>query len=148
MVSVHSHPCISFTLYCLKGGSTNAGMDWNGMDYWNVLQGSNSQLLFFHTLSNRVSIPHSYENAWKNCIRINGGILCENWSWCGQCMHATASHRPSHSCHPISVIVISYADILCCHTAPFPPISCVSFPQLPLITYAFSRIWGEGGDAI
>ena len=36
-------------------GSTNAGMDWNGMDYWNGLQGSNSQL-FFHTLSNRVSI--------------------------------------------------------------------------------------------
>ena len=29
--------------------------------------------------------------------------------------------------------------------APFPPNSCVSFPQLPLITYAFSLMWGKGG---
>ena len=36
-----------------KGGVQT--LDWNGMDYWNGLQGSNSQL-FFHTLSNRVSI--------------------------------------------------------------------------------------------
>ena len=27
-------------------GYTIAGMDWNGMDYWNGLKGSNSQLLF------------------------------------------------------------------------------------------------------
>ena len=40
---------------------------------------------------------------------------------------------------------MSYADILYCHTAPFPPNSCVSFPQLPLITYDFSFMWGEGG---
>ena len=145
------------------------------MDYWNGLQGSNSQLLlFFHTVSNRVSMASHTAmkiNARQNCIRINGGILRENWSWCGQCMHAyalkqcskhchtpgycrsshfqlEASHRPSHSCHPISVIVMSYADILYCHIAPFPPNSCVSFPlyvktSIP-ITYAFS-LWGGGG---
>ena len=71
-----------------RRGSTKAGMDWNGMDYWNGLQGSNS-LLFFHTLSNRVSIA-SHTAMKIHGIRINGGILCENWSWCGQCMHAYA----------------------------------------------------------
>ena len=57
-------------------GSTNAGMDWNGMDYWNGLQGSNSQL-FFHTLSNRVSIAshtamkmHSKIVLEGSCVRI------------------------------------------------------------------------------
>ena len=58
----------------LKWGSTNAGMDWNGMDYWNGLQGSNSQLLFFHTLSNRVSIAsHTAmkmdgKNQWRDPV--------------------------------------------------------------------------------
>ena len=66
-------------------------MDWNGMDYWNGLQGSNS-LLFFHTLSNRVSIAShtAMKIHGKIVLEINGGILCENWSWCGQCMHACA----------------------------------------------------------
>ena len=62
--------------------STNAGMDlngmdWNGMDY---LQGSNSFFLCNYALSNRVNMAShiaSYECP-ANCIRINGGILCEN----------------------------------------------------------------------
>ena len=37
----------NITLRCLKcmitgRGSTNAGMDWNGMDYWNGQKKSNS----------------------------------------------------------------------------------------------------------
>ena len=55
-------------------GSTNAGMDWNGMDYWNGLQDSNSQLLFFHTLSNRVSIA-SHTPMKITAMKMHGKIV-------------------------------------------------------------------------
>ena len=95
---------IEYQIYCTQGGnisrgrmshlypeqackqdqascwsSTNAGMDWNGMDYF---QGSNSFFLCNYALSNRVNMAShiaSYECP-ANCIRINGGILCENYS--------------------------------------------------------------------
>ena len=80
-----------------RRGSTKAGMDWNGMDYWNGLQGSNS-LLFFHTLSNRVSI------ASHTAMKIHGKIVLESME--GSCVRigpgvdSACTHTPcSKHCH-------------------------------------------------
>ena len=83
-------------------------------------------------------------NALKQCSK-----HCHTPDYCRSShFQSAASHRPSHSCHPISVIVMSYADILYCH---FPPNSCVSFTlyvktSIP-ITYTFSLLvlCREGG---
>ena len=91
------------------GGSTNAGMDWNGMDYWNGLQGSNSQL-FFHTLSKRVSMAsHTamkmhgkivLESMEGSCVRIGPGVD-------SACMHNYALKQCSKHCHTPEVAIFS-----------------------------------------
>ena len=77
----------------------------------------------------------------KICTRIYGGILCENQS---SKHHHTPDYCRSNLlilAMPFSVIVTSYAGILQCHTAPFSPNNCVSFPlhvQTSPLTNAFS----------
>ena len=79
------------------------------------------------------------ESMEGSCVRIGPGVDAYALKQCSKHCHtpgycrsshfqSAASHRPSHSCHPISVIVMSYAGILYCHTAPFPPNSCVHSP--------------------